>query len=74
LPGKITVKVERPEGSEDVRPLTVIFPGDRIVRRREDGPAARPGAISGMRASGTGWRRVRGNGAAAAGRAVRPEH
>jgi hypothetical protein len=59
----------RPQGV----PLTAGFRGDRIARRREDGPGRCGEARSaGYVTVGTGGGRVQGNGAAAAARAVRP--
>ncbi len=52
--------------------LTGSFHGDRIAWRAEDGPPARAGAATpGCVTASTAGRRVRGNGAAAAARAVR---
>jgi len=53
--------------------LTVIFARRQDARREEDGPVALAGAVTRVRDGGTAWWRVRGNGAAAAARAVRPQ-
>jgi hypothetical protein len=55
------------EGRALGAPLTGSFPGDRIARRGEDGPAALAGAVNRRVTAGTAWRRVRANGAAAGG-------
>ena len=62
------IRRTRPQGAL----LTGSFHGDRIAWRAEDGPPARAGAATpGCVTASTAGRRVRGNGAAAAARAVR---
>src|SRR5215469_4248630 len=79
LPGKLAVKGLPGRKRRDAKAAGRSALDWELSRRQdrpalEDGPAALVGAGQrGVRDGGTAWRRVRGNDAAAAARAVRPQ-
>jgi hypothetical protein len=78
LPGKLAVRGLPGAKRRDAKAAGRSALDWELSRRQdrpalEDGPAALAGTVTRVRDGGTAWRRVRGNGAAAAARAVRPQ-